>query len=258
MSPKKDIILEIRKVTKRFGGLVSLNEVSLDVKRNEILGVIGPNGAGKTTLFNVISGFFPPNGGQVIFDGQDITGMKAHEVANLGISRTFQASTPFKKISVFENIFLGFHMGYKTRLWQRFLRTPAVLREEEELKEMTQKTLEFVGLTEHQDKLASELSSGYLRLLAIGTALATKPKVMLLDEPVTTLSPAKVEMVMKLVTRVRELGTTILIIEHNMKAIMDYCDRIVVLGYGKKLAEGLPQEIGENQEVIESYLGVKE
>ena len=258
MPQKKDVILQVREVTKRFGGLVSLNEVSLDVKHAEILGVIGPNGAGKTTLFNVISGYFPPNGGQITFDGHDITGMKAHQVANLGISRTFQASTPFKKATVFENIYIGFHMGYKTRIWQRALRTPAARKEEKELEEMAQKTLEFVGLTEHQDKLASELSSGYLRLLAIGAALATKPKLMLLDEPVTTLSPGKVEMVMKLVTRVRELGTTVMIIEHNMKAIMDYCDRIVVLGYGKKLAEGLPQDIGENQEVIESYLGVKE
>jgi branched-chain amino acid transport system ATP-binding protein len=228
----------------------------LDVKEAEILGIIGPNGAGKTTLFNVISGYFRPNSGKVIFDGQDITGLKAHQVANLGVSRTFQASTPFKKATVFENVLIGFHMSYKTSIWQRVLRTAAAQKEERELEEMTRKTLEFVGLIPHKDKLASELSSGYLRLLAIGTALATKPKLMLLDEPVTTLSPDKVEMVMELVTRVRNLGTTVVLIEHNMKAIMAYCDRIAVLGYGKKLAEGLPHEIRENREVVESYLGV--
>ncbi len=250
------MILQVENLTKHFGGLLALNKVNLHVDNSEILGLIGPNGAGKSTLFNVISGYFPPTSGKVIFDGRDITGLKAHQIANLGISRTFQASATFKKISVLENVFTGYHMSYKTSIWKRILRSPSALKEEEELKQKAMEILEFVGLSVQRDKLAGELSSGYLRLLAIGIALAANPKLMLLDEPVTTLSPDKVEMVMELITRVRQLGTTVVIIEHNMKAIMDYCDRIVVLGYGKKLAEGLPHEIAENKEVIESYLGV--
>lgn len=250
------MILQVKEVTKRFGGLLSLNGVSLDVTESEILGIIGPNGAGKTTLFNVISGYLPPNSGQIIFDGQDITRLKAHEIAKLGIGRTFQASTPFKKISVLENVFTGYHMSYQTRIWSRLLRSPSARKEEEMLRQKAMEIIEFVGLAEHKDKNAEELSSGYLRLLAIAIALATKPKLMLLDEPVTTLSPSKIEMVMELITRVRDLGTTVIIIEHNMRAIMDYCDRVVVLAYGQKLAEGLPHEIQENKEVIESYLGI--
>ncbi len=250
------MILQVENLTKHFGGLLALNKVNLHVDNSEILGLIGPNGAGKSTLFNVISGYFPPTSGKVIFDGRDITGLKAHQIANLGISRTFQASATFKKISVLGNVFTGYHMSYKTSIWKRILRSPSALKEEEELKQKAMEILEFVGLSAQRDKLAGELSSGYLRLLAIGIALAANPKLMLLDEPVTTLSPDKVEMVMELITRVRQLGTTVVIIEHNMKAIMDYCDRIVVLGYGKKLAEGLPHEIAENKEVIESYLGV--
>ncbi len=252
------MILEVEEVTKRFGGLVALDRVSLSVNKSEILGIIGPNGAGKTTLFNVISGYFPPTGGRLIFDGQDITRLKAHEIANLGIGRTFQGLSVFKKMSVLENVFAGYHMSYKTMLWSRLLRSPSALKEEKMLRQKAMEILEFVGLASQKDKLAEELSSGYLRLLAIGIALATNPKLLLLDEPVTTLSLDKVEMVMELITRVRDSGTTAVIIEHNMKAIMDHCDRIVVLAYGKKLAEGPPHEISENKEVIESYLGVKD
>jgi len=249
------MILQIEEITKKFGGLIAVDKVSFNVTESEILGIIGPNGAGKSTLFNVIGGYFLPTGGKVIFDGRDITGLKANEIANLGISRTFQGSTAFKKISVLENVFTGYHMRYKTSMWRRLLRIPSALKEEEMLRQKATEILEFIGLASQRDKLAEELSSGYLKLLIIGIALATQPKLILLDEPVTTLSPDKTERVMELITRVRNLGTTVLIIEHNMKAIMDYCDRIVVLAYGKKLAEGLPQEIKENKDVIESYLG---
>ncbi|MGD9117697.1 MAG: ABC transporter ATP-binding protein [Dehalococcoidia bacterium] len=252
------MILQVEEVTKRFGGLVALDKVSLNVTESEILGIIGPNGAGKSTLFNVISGYFPADSGKIIFDGQDITGLKAHEIANLGIGRTFQGAASLKKISVLENVFTGYHMRYKTSIWKRLLRSPSARQEEEMLKQRAMEIIDFVGLTPHKDKLAEELSSGYLRLLAVAIALTTKPKLMLLDEPVTTLSGDKVDMVMELVTRVRNLGTTVIIIEHNMKAIMDYCDRIVVLAYGKKLAEGSPHEIRANKEVVESYLGEKD
>jgi branched-chain amino acid transport system ATP-binding protein len=250
------MILEIEEVTKRFGGLTVLDGLNLNVTENEILGLIGPNGAGKTTLFNVISGVYRPNSGKIIFNGRDITSFKAYQIANLGMRRSFQGAQTFKDLSVFNNVYFAFHTCYKTAVWERLLRFPSALKEEKLFKERTMEILDYVGLIPHKDKLAGKLSSGLLRLLAIAITLTTNPKLLLLDEPVTTLSPDKVEMVMKLIMKIRSSGTTVLIIEHNMRAIMDYCDRIVVLGYGKKLAEGSAQEIRDNPIVVESYLGV--
>ena len=171
------MILEVEELTKRFGGLRAIDGLSLQVNESEILGIIGPNGAGKTTLFNVISGYFPPTSGKVIFNNRDITGLKSHQIANLGITRTFQASTTFKKITVFENVFTAYHMSLKTRIWRRLLGIPSALKEEEMLRQKAMEILEFVGLTSQKDKLAGELSSGNLKLLVIGIALATNPKL---------------------------------------------------------------------------------
>lgn len=250
------MILRVEEVTKRFGGQKVLDRVNLNVAESELLGLIGPNGAGKTTLFNVISGFYRPDSGKIIFDGRDITGLKPFQITNLGMRRSFQGATTFKRLSVFDNVYTSFHTCYKTKLWERFLRFPGALKEERIFKEKTMEILEYVGLAPHKDKLAGGLSSGLLRLLAIAVTLTTSPKLLLLDEPVTTLSPSKVEMVMDLIIKIKRSGTTVLIIEHNMRAIMNYCDRIVVLGYGKKLAEGCAQEIRDNPLVIESYLGI--
>jgi branched-chain amino acid transport system ATP-binding protein len=252
--PKK--VLEVRNLTKHFGGLVALVDVDLDASESEILGIIGPNGAGKSTLFNIIAGFFPPTSGWVIFQGKELTGLRADQVARKGIGRTFQASTLFQQFTVFDNVFNAFHMHYRQPPWKAILHTKAVRQEEEAMKQNAMEILDFTGLASQKDKLAENLSSGYQKILAISIALATNPKLLLLDEPVTTLSPHMVETVMGLVTKVRDTGTTVLIIEHNMKAIMDYCDRIAVLAYGSKIAEGLPREIGENKEVVEAYLGV--
>ncbi|UCG08146.1 MAG: ABC transporter ATP-binding protein [Desulfobacterales bacterium] len=253
---KSKKVLEVRKLTKHFGGLAALNDVDLDVSESEILGIIGPNGAGKSTLFNIIAGFFPPTSGTVMFKGKELTGLRADQVAHQGIGRTFQASTLFKQFTVFDNVFNAFHMHYRQPPWKALLHTRAVRQEEGTMKQKAMEILNFTGLASQKDKLAENLSSGYQKILAISIALATNPKLLLLDEPVTTLSPHMVEAVMGLVTKVRDTGTTVLIIEHNMKAIMDYCDRIAVLAYGSKIAEGLPREIGENKEVVEAYLGV--
>jgi branched-chain amino acid transport system ATP-binding protein len=252
------MILHIEEVTKRFGGLKVLDKVNLDIAEGALIGLIGPNGAGKTTLFNVVCGTYRPDRGKVIFDGRDISGLKPHQTANLGIRRSFQGALTFRKLSVFDNVYTAYHMAYKTNILARLMRLPCALEEERIFKQKTMEILEYVGLAPHKDKLAMQLSSGLLRLLAIAMTLTTSPKLLLLDEPVTTLSPDKVEMVMNLITTIRNSGTTIILIEHNMRAIMNYCDRIVVLGYGKILAEGCAQDIRDNPLVIESYLGTKQ
>jgi branched-chain amino acid transport system ATP-binding protein len=250
------MILEVEEVSKRFGGLKVLEAVNMHVDEKEVVGLIGPNGAGKTTLFNVISGVYPANSGKVIFDGHDITNLKPHQIVSLGMRRSFQGAKTFLELSVFDNVYYAFQPSYKTLIVERILRLPSALKEERRFKEKTLEILDYVGLIPHKNKLAGGLSSGLLRLLAIAITLTTDPKLLLLDEPVTTLSPDKVTMVMDLIMKIRASGTTVLIIEHNMRAIMNYCDRIVVLGYGKKLADGSAQEIRDNPIVVESYLGI--
>ena len=250
------MILEIEEVSKRFGGLKVLEGVNLNVDEKEVVGLIGPNGAGKTTLFNVITGVYPANNGKILFNGKDITRLKPHQIMNLGIRRSFQGARTFQDLSVFDNVYYSYHMAYKTNVLERILRLPSALKEERLFKEKAMEILDYVGLIPHKDKLARGLSSGLLRLLAIANTLTTDPKLLLLDEPVTTLSPDKVTTVMDLIMKIRAAGTTVVIIEHNMRAIMNYCDRIVVLGYGKKLAEGSAREIQDNPIVVESYLGV--
>lgn len=248
-------LLEVRGLSKSFGGLAALDHLDLEVNESEILGIIGPNGAGKSTLFNVITGYLEPASGNVIFDGRDITRMNPHDIAKVGIGRTFQLSTLFAKTTVFDCLLTAFHRLYQAPWWKVLLDTPAAREEDKTARQKVMEILDFLELTEHKDKLTEELSSGFKRALAIGIALVSEPRLLLLDEPVTTLSPDRVERIMELLMKVREIGTTIVIIEHNMKAIMAYCDRIAVLAFGKKIAEGSAQEIRDNKEVIEAYLG---
>lgn len=248
-------MLKVEGVSRYFGGLTAINNLDLTVDRSEILGLIGPNGAGKTTFFNVISGFLRPTAGKIVFDGHDVTGLKANRIARLGMARIFQASVLFMKISVIDNVFTGYHMAYGTSLWKRLLRTPSALREEEDFRRQADEVLRFMGLTDLKDEIAENLSHGHQRILAVCLALATKPKLLLLDEPVTGMNPVEIQTMMGLIRQIRERGVTIVMVEHDMKAVMSLCDRVVVLNYGRKIAEGLPEEIRTNKEVIEAYLG---
>jgi branched-chain amino acid transport system ATP-binding protein len=251
-------MLEVKKLSKAFGGLSAITNLDLAIYDSEILGVIGPNGAGKTTLFNVISGFHTPTSGKVIFDGHEITGLKAHEVAHIGISRTFQASNLFMSLSVLDNVFTCHHMSYRTTIWKRFFHTPSALKEEKKLRESTLEILEFMGLDPLKDEVAAQLTHGQQKTLGICMALATNPKLLLLDEPVTGMNPVEIQEMVNLIGRMRSRGITIAIVEHNMQAVMNLCDRIVVLNHGEKIAEGSHEEIVENRDVIEAYLGEDE
>jgi branched-chain amino acid transport system ATP-binding protein len=252
---KGKTILKVEKVSRHFGGLTAVDDLDLEVASSEILGLIGPNGAGKTTFFNVISGFLRPTSGRIIFDDQNITGLKAHRISRLGIARIFQASVLFMKISVMENVFTGYHMAYRTNLLKRLLRTPSALLEEETFKRRAVEILEFMGLGDLKGEIAENLSHGHQRSLAVCLALATRPKLLLLDEPVTGMNPVEIQAMMGLVKQIRDRGVTIIMVEHDMKAVMSLCDRVVVLNYGRKIAEGAPEEIRSNKEVVEAYLG---
>jgi len=248
-------ILEVDNVGKHFGGLAAISRLNLAVSEGEILGLIGPNGAGKTTLFNVISGYFPPSAGRILFQGRDVTGMQAHEIVRLGITRTFQASALFMKISVLENVFTGFHLSYATSRWKRLLRSRSARSEEAQLRREALSILEFMGLGPLSGEAAANLPHGHQRILGISMALATHPKLLLLDEPMTGMNPVETENMIGLVRQIRDRGITVILVEHDMKAVMNLCDRVVVLNYGQKIAEGLPREIRENRVVIEAYLG---
>ena len=251
-------LLEVRNVTKNFGGLAAVSQVDLDVNQGEILGLIGPNGAGKTTLFNVVTGTYPPSTGTVTFEGRDITRLRAHQIAKLGIGRAFQASTLFMRLSVFENVFNGFHLKYKVGAWRAFLHTPGARVEERHIRDKVMEILEFMGLAASKDQLAQNLPYGHQKTLGVCIALATGPRLLLLDEPLCGMHPEETSAVLTLIQKVRESGITIVLVEHNMDAVMRLCDRIVVLTQGRKIAEGSPQEISENPEVIEAYLGTDE
>lgn len=235
-------ILEAKNLNKHFGGLHATSDVSFYVEKDEILGLIGPNGAGKTTLFNLISGAIPLDSGTVTFNGQKISGMKPNKICRLGIGRSFQAAKNFAGMPVRKNVLMGALFGKQGR-------TAA------QASQITDEVLDFVGLTEFADRAVPDIPLAYQKRLEVARALATRPTLLLLDEMMAGLNPAEVGEAMELVTKLRDSGITIIMIEHVMKAIMSICDRIVVLHHGAKLAEGTPQEISTSKAVIEVYLG---
>jgi len=248
-------MLEVRGLSKNFGGLKAVSELDFDIVEGEILGLVGPNGAGKTTVFNLITGIYSPHEGEIVFRGEEITGLKPHEIAIKGIGRTFQLTTLYNNCTVLENVIIGNHSKLKARLWSILWRTRSYSREEKEAERRALEILEFIELSEQRNTLAQNLPHGYQLRLEIAIAISTDPKLLLLDEPVSGMNPEETNEVMALIRKIRDKGTTILLIEHDMRAVMGLCDRIVVLNYGRKLAEGTPQEIKENKEVIEAYLG---
>jgi branched-chain amino acid transport system ATP-binding protein len=248
-------LLEIRNVTRIFGGLIAVRDLSLDVNEGEILGLIGPNGAGKSTLFNIINGFISPNKGKIFFKGEEITGLRIDQIAQRGIARIFQEPTLFMQETVFENVLSGFHRHYRQPFWKVFLHTPAANAEEAEKRGKTLEILELMGLTSLSGELAANLPHGNQRALAIAIALATGPELLLLDEPVTGMNPTETMDMVEKIKKIRQRGITVLIVEHDMKAVMSLCDRIVVLSLGVKIAENMPSAIRKDEQVIEAYLG---
>jgi branched-chain amino acid transport system ATP-binding protein len=236
-------ILEGKNVTKHFGGLAAVHQVDFNIHQGEVVGLIGPNGAGKTTLFNLISGSLPITGGEIRYKSKKITGLKPHQICKKGIARTFQSAKLFAGMSVFENALAASLFGTK-----RTISVPDAEREAAEL-------LEFVELSTVREMLAGDLAIAHRKRLEVARALATKPDLLMFDEVMAGLNPAEVAQAMELITRIRKKGITIFMIEHVMKAIMNVCDRIIVLHHGSKIAEGMPGEIATSRTVIEVYLG---
>jgi len=247
-------ILEVRSLSRRFGGLVAVDDLSFQVKAGTVHGLIGPNGAGKTTTFNVISGFYAPSGGQVIYRGEDVSGRKTSALAALGLVRTFQGTTLFQEFTVIDNVRLACHMSAETSFMSRILGTDR--KEEADITAHAHSLLELFELRDYADELTSNLSHGHQRALGLAVALAAKPKVLLLDEPFTGMNPEETRRMMEHVRQVRdEHDVTIVLVEHDMQAVMGLCDTITVMNFGSLLTEGTPEEIRTDPAVIEAYLG---
>lgn len=249
------MILQVKNLSKQFGGLKAVNDLSFSVEKNNITGLIGPNGAGKTTSFNCLTGTFPATSGTITFDDVDITRYKPHQIASLGMVRTFQQNKLFPELTVFENVLLGAERRMLAKPWEEILGLKKARLERKQIVEKVLDILEFTDLTTVKEYLGKNLAHGNQRRLAIAIALASDPKLLLLDEPATGMNPEETNDLMNLIKEISNRGIGILLIEHDMKLVMNICQYITVLSFGEKIAEGTPQEIASNQAVIEAYLG---
>jgi branched-chain amino acid transport system ATP-binding protein len=248
--------LEIRKLTRFFGGLTAVTELGMDVSQGQLFGLIGPNGAGKSTVLNMVGGTLRPSRGQIIFKGEEITKLPSYQKAQRGIIRVFQENLLFSSFTVLENVKVGYHLRSKINLSSIFLKKHSNRIHENELEQNALGTLEFLGLRQYANESATNLPHGRQRLLALAIALAAQPQLLLLDEPFTGMNAEEIENMMRIIRVLKEKkGITCIIIEHNMKVVMGLCDRIAVLNFGWKIAEGSPEEIVESPAVIEAYLG---
>jgi branched-chain amino acid transport system ATP-binding protein len=250
------VLLEICDLTKHFGGLAAINDLNMYVNQGEILGIIGPNGAGKSTVLNMISGSFKPTNGKCIFNGENITGLPPHKISQKGISRVFQGNVLFQNLAVIENVIISTHMRDNIGFFASLINNRYSRNKEKTIREKAVDILELVGLSDKINDLAVNLSHGNQRLLCLATALASDPTLLLLDEPLTGMNNEEVSAMMAVIIMLKEkMGVTSIVVEHNMKAVMSLCDRIVVISYGSKIAEGSPKEIASNPIVIDAYLG---
>ena len=248
-------MLEVCSLTQRFGGITALEDISFSVRQGDITGVIGPNGAGKTTLFNIVTGIYTQTSGTVALEGTDISSLPAEKLAAKGLVRTFQNIELFGNMTVLENVMLGLHTGSSCGLISCMFKMPWHLREERQIRTKALEWLAYCGISDLADQKAANLPFGKGRLLEIARAMAVKPRILLMDEPAAGLNNRETAELAKLIRRIRDLGVTVVLVEHDMELVMDICDRIIVLNLGRKLAEGTPREIQENSAVIAAYLG---
>jgi branched-chain amino acid transport system ATP-binding protein len=251
------MLLEIKGLTKFFGGLAAVQEFNMHINEGEIVGLIGPNGAGKTTIFNLITGVHKLTRGHISFRGEDITGKKPHIIAGLGIARTFQLNPLFGDFTVLENVIASFYLHPRSSLFDAYFNTKTYKQNESQILEQSLEILDLVGLHNIKDELAKNLPHGHQKMLGIARALAVRPKLLLLDEPLGGMNPDEIDYTIKAIRKTCQQGVTILVVEHNMR-IMELCHRVVVINFGQKIAEGTPDEVRENKEVVRAYFGGEE